>query len=285
MIIVEVSGGLGNQLYKYATAYAASRESGQSITIDRTIIDKVDFRDYELDGLCIEYAKEIVWDYQTGAVDRLLWNKAKRFFAVRGAKMMTETRGVCQYYPEITELAKRGKSLYLNGGWQNYHHFEQYKEDLVRMCDIRFTIGKKATALLCAIQSKNSVAVHVRRGDYVKLGFTIEDEYYRRALSALPEGLTEAHFFVFSDDMEYCRELFRDIPPRQITYVTHDEPRAGLTDFYLMRHCKHIVMANSSFSWWAAYTMKEKNARVICPDGGEKDPIRNSLYPAGWMIV
>ena len=285
MIYVDISGGLGNQLYKYATGYSVAKETGQELVLDKTLLDTVDFRNYELDGLKVQRREDISWNYKTDLLDRAIFNRIRRLANTNHAFLVKEDRGFCEFYPEIFDIGKKKKDIYLMGGWQNYRHFQKYKTDICRMCVPSFQLKKETLDILNNITSSESVAIHIRRGDYVKLGITLDKNYYLQALRIAKEKLKKPIFFVFSEDIEFCKELFSGIETDDVFYVEHREERNTIADFYLMRKCKHQIIANSSFSWWAAYTNENESKIVLCPDGGEKDLKRNGLYPNDWIIL
>lgn len=285
MIYVDISGGLGNQLYKYATGYSVAKETGQKLVLDRTLLDTIDFRDYELDGLKVHRYKDISWNYKTGFFDRAVLNRLRRLTDTNYAFLVRETRGACEYYPEIFDIGRRKKNIYLMGGWQNYRHFQKYRKEICQMLVPNFTLKGETSDILDDIEHSESVAIHIRRGDYVKLGITLDSKYYFEAVKITKERLKSPSFFVFSEDIGFSKELFSEFENDRFVYVEHQELRNTITDFYLMRKCKHQIIANSSFSWWAAYTNENDSKIVLCPDGGEKDAKRNGLYPDDWIIV
>ena len=118
------------------------------------------------------------------------------------------------------------------------------------------------------IKNSNSVAVHVRRGDYVskpkyrKILYVCRKKYYENALNFISERVENARFFVASDDPKWVRENFEG---KNITFM---EPSGHFEDFYLMSQCRHAVISNSTFSWWSAWLgeMRDHNRIIAAPD-------------------
>jgi hypothetical protein len=123
---------------------------------------------------------------------------------------------------------------------QNYHYFDKYRNEL------REIFGE-------GIRNINRVGIHVRRGDYVNNPFYTDfskTDYYERAMALFPGK----EFLIFSDDKEWCKTRFPNIE----TYSGKTE----LEDFNGLASCEGIIMANSSFSWWASYL---SSAKVVAP--------------------
>jgi hypothetical protein len=131
------------------------------------------------------------------------------------------------------------------------------------------------------LENDNTVAVHVRHGDYLqKLNkFPIQDiEYYDTAFSYFPD----ATFVVFSDDIKWCKENFKH---DKLIFI---ENEYDYIDLYLMSLCKHNIIANSSFSWWAAYLNTNSNKKVIAPKkwfGRDKKLKTENIYCDNWTII
>ena len=125
----------------------------------------------------------------------------------------------------------------------------------------------------------NSIAIHVRAGDYGTIHFPrLKAEYYKNALSLLPE----LPVYVFSDEIETAKKIFKGY---NFEYI---ETNNYIYDFYLMQQCKHFIIANSTFSWWAAYLGKHKDKIVIAPDvwfGGAMKIYTNNIYCKNWTII
>ena len=139
-------------------------------------------------------------------------------------------------------------------------YFDDYRED------IRLLYGDK-------IGHIDKVAIHVRRGDYVNNPFYVDltkTDYYQKAMAMFPNE----HFMVFSDDIEWCKqqEMFKGCSFSE----GHDE----IQDLNIMASCKGIIIANSSFSWWAAYL---SNAKVIAPKAWYADGVERTKCPSSWI--
>ena len=190
--------------------------------------------------------------------------------------------------------ANRLESCALTGWWQD--HVQYLDEPEIKEMLLKDFTPKSESADADWIRyrhmiadTENSVSVHVRRGDYLKLPHvfhTLGKDYYRAAVAKVRETVQEPKFFVFSDDIPRVQseDLF-DVP---VTYV---ETHSLLTDFQLSRSCQHNIIANSSYSWWAAYLNTNPHKNVVNPKLFWTIPEKQELYEtsprslAGWHLV
>lgn len=157
---------------------------------------------------------------------------------------------------------------------QDPKYFEGYEDDIKKL----FSEG---------IGYLSQVGVHVRRGSnpinpaepkysensfYVNLG---ETDYYDRAMALFPNE----NFLIFSDDPEWCKEKFQG-NNIQVMDMGND-----IIDFNLLASCKHIIMANSSFSWWAAYLCPNLSKKIIAPAKWYADGIQRTVLPKEWLQI
>lgn len=128
------------------------------------------------------------------------------------------------------------------------------------------------------ITSIDQVSIHVRRGDYVNNPFYTDlskTDYYEKAMAMFPGG----DFLVFSDNIDWCKqqEIFRG--------CEFAEGNDEVTDLNLMASCKHNIIANSSFSWWAAYLNPNPHKKVIAPKKWHPDGITRTAIPKEWTQI
>lgn len=126
--------------------------------------------------------------------------------------------------------------------------------------------------------SNSFVSIHVRRGDYVNNPFYVDltkTDYYQRAISMFPDS----KFLVFSDDIEWCKEYFKG------NKFFFSERNNELEDMNLMAACEHNIIANSSFSWWAAYLNKNTCKEIIAPKEWYADGVERTVCPSSWIRI
>lgn len=283
-VTVRLLGGLGNQMFQYAAGLALAERHGSKLRLDPSYIGFEAHRSYALDVLRVEAAVSRRRRVPMSVFERERLDRAivrLRFF---GARIEDEATHA---YDEHFEHAPAG--AYLIG----YRQVERYilpVEALLReqfqpreMGSVAETWGERIAA------TPNSVAVHVRRGDYVenettnRLFGVLEPDYYERAAAIVERaaGAGTFTYFVFSDDIAWCREQLR--LPGETEFVSG--ATAAHEDLHLMRLCRHNVIANSSFSWWGAWLGETPDSVVVAPkvwfENYEGDT--SETVPARWL--
>lgn len=178
---------------------------------------------------------------------------------------------------KIGNIQENGDNIVLDGYFQSYKHIMPFKEDIINEFKFKSNILDKCSNIIG--QYKNTVAVHVRRGDYVKLPhyWVVTPEYIQSALEYFTDD--EYTFLIFSDDIRWCKEVF----PEGVIFM---EGNNQFEDLCLMSLCDHNIIANSSYSWWAAFLNQNKNKKVITPNmwfSEYKD--LSDLYPQDWKRI
>jgi hypothetical protein len=190
------------------------------------------------------------------------------------------------FNPEVLEL-KDG--IHLEGYFQSEKYFKDV-EQVIRN-DLRFrkdAFGPEGAICKKQIVNLNSVGVHIRRGDYVtgKLHNMCNLAYYRRSIKYMQDQLVAPHFFVFSDDIGWCSE---NLHMSNCSFVDIKASRKNpIIDFQLMSSCKHNIISNSTFSWWAAWLNQNHEKKVIAPKRWFNDERMNDLalkdtIPDDWV--
>lgn len=151
---------------------------------------------------------------------------------------------------------------------QDYRYFDKYREEICQL------FGDW-------IYPRSEVGIHVRRGDYVDNSFYVnltKTDYYKKAIDLFPK---ETEFFVFSDDIEFCKEYFKDFKEK-LTFV---EGGTEISDFNWLASCSSQIMANSSFSYWAGYLNPNPNKTVIYPSEWFSDEVERVICPSTWQKI
>jgi Glycosyl transferase family 11 len=272
VIIVEVTGGLGNQMFQYALGKSVSTKLNVPLQLDVS-----GFERYELhNGFELERIFCIKTDYATNESVRKImgWQsmpEVRRFLSRKSMAQFRSKRLIVEPYNEYCEKINTvTQNVYLSGYWQSEKYFKSI-EKLIRN-DFSFKIPMDAENLRISseILSTNSVALHFRRGDYVSNPQTAtvhgvcEPEYYRAAIRYIEERVVNPYFFIFSDDIEWVRSNFKIAHPHQ--YIENNKVDRSFNDLRLMALCQHNIIANSSFSWWGAWLNANNVKIVVAPD-------------------
>lgn len=290
MILVRLIGGLGNQMFQYATGRAVSRRLGAPLLLDASGFEHYDLRRYELDELSIEAAVAGRDDLaRCGVVQRppALVNRALKALGMqRQANVLQEASFV---YDDRIESVRA--PAYLDGYWQSERYFSGIADVLRREFALKAPVDEANNAMAARIAGAGAKAVslHIRRGDYVNNPHTAQYhgvcslDYYRAAVEHIAERVSDPHFFVFSDDHAWVSENFK--LPYATTLVDINGADRGVWDMALMKACRHHVVANSSFSWWGAWLNPAEDKIVVAPQrwfSGASHDTRD-LIPSAWI--
>lgn len=283
MVIAHLSGGFGNQLFSFAFGYSLAQSRGEEFWIDTAMQDAPwFFRNPDILKLNIEYDKRITYKIGRAIPDRAVLNKLRFRHAVGWMTKKIKEQDFLseeEWFPVCR--AQKG-NIYIQGNWSMESLFLPVKGAILRMYTFKEPLKDGAEKIADNIQAvPNTVGVHYRRGDYVDIGVCMKPSYYRNAMDKMSAMIKDPVFYCFSEDLEWVREQFKDYP-YDIHYPQYDSDDKGMDDFRLLSLCEHQIIANSSYSWWAAYLNKNEDKKIICPcdwDGGWS----LALYPEEWI--
>lgn len=293
MVIVNIIGGLGNQMFQFAAARALALRKGVPL--------KLDVSGFATYGLHQSFELTHVFDIdidlaESKDVRRILgWQSRPRILSVfsrprfsvlRSNKLVIEPS--FHYWDKINEVPD---DCYLKGYWQTEKYFYDAAVAIRRDFVFHSPLDNKNAESAELISEVNAVSLHVRRGDYVSNPRTAEThglcsiEYYRAALKVIAERVPNPHLFIFSDDICWVRKnLPLDLPAH---YIDHNKREKSFNDMRLMSMCKHHIIANSSFSWWAAWLNPSTDKIVIAPRRwfNMSNHDTRDLYCPSWVVL
>ena len=291
-ITVLLRGGLANQMFQYALGLALAEKSRAQVVVDIAEIDRDAKRDYAL-GACSPPPRLVS---STGrwllglARATPLWNLCgSRWSAMLpGGPRIIREQGQA-FDPRVLSLAG---PLILDGYWQSEEYFKHCRASIEQAFDWSAVASREVPEwLVSAIEAPGSVAVHVRRGDYVREPATnafhgaCDPDYYARAAAIVREHVADPHFFIFSDDIDWA-EANLVLPGKQ-TPVRHALATPPHVDMWLMSRCRHAIIANSSYSWWAAWLTERPGKCIVAPRQWFRAPHMQSItpVPARWHVT
>jgi hypothetical protein len=192
--------------------------------------------------------------------------------------------------PITSELFDLSDNTYLSGYWQSEKYFRNIKEHLVEELSLFNLPSVENEKYLIEIFNTNSVSIHIRRGDYINDTSAINThgfcglDYYVNSISFIESKLSNPTYFVFSDDIDWARHNIKTKKNIFFIDTNFDKPEE---DLRLMLNCKHNIIANSSFSWWAAWLNQNKEKIVITPKKWFADSKKSSidLIPSEWLKI
>ena len=294
-IIAQLQGGLGNQLFQYATARALANRLQAHLELDTAWFEDayadVTKRDVHLSELRID--TRLIC--QTPLITR-----PKRIRRILQHFLPLTPYVYCEHRPysferQLSQIHPyQNQDLYLLGYWQSYKYFSPIREQLINEIRPRYDITSAYRPFLTQIQKTSAAMVHIRRGDYVNLsaaskvhGF-LGLEYYKRGMTTLLERNSDIQFFIFSDDLQWAQE---NLPfQKSITYIQVSPVATSASqELFLMSQCQYHLIANSSLSWWGAWLAHGNNAleKVISPKHWTNDRHTNwdDLLPHSWERI
>lgn len=161
---------------------------------------------------------------------------------------------------DVLDKLKNEENLYLEGEWQNWNYYLDIEDELRKKFTFKDNFVVDNADKVEAIRNSNSVSIHLRRGDYVNNpGYDLcGHNYYDNALMIIMQRVENPKYYIFSDDIEYARKFFENL-----TNAVFVISKTSKEDMQLMSMCKHHIIANSSFSFWAAYIGSGRNENEI----------------------
>lgn len=270
MIISKIRGGLGNQLFQWASGYALAQKNRTSLLLDTSVYERNKVRQYELAklGLELEFASN-------EQIEKL---QSTTFYK----------QPVFHFDPNFSDLSD-------NSFIRGYFCSEKYF--LKAATEIKSTLSKALPSailnssqqeLLDKIKTSNSVSMHIRRGDYAanesynNFFGTCPLSYYKDAIKTIFDKCgKDLNFFIFSDDLDWARaNLSLEF---ETQYADVNSGHDSYLDLLFMSQCKHNIIANSTFSWWAAWINTNQNKMVIAPKQWFKHNYREKAGQGVWI--
>ena len=272
MIFTKLMGGLGNQMFQYACAKAIAQKNETECFVDKSFLEDKNsgvtvFRDFEL--------------YLFPNIEAKIYSGGNV-----GVIPVTESFYHCDERLRDATLTD-DQNLYLTGYWQTYKYFESIESELKHEFSFPNITEEKTESLRQKILSENSVMINVRRGDYLtdSLFEDITLDYYDKCVSVIESKVDNPTFYVFSDDIEWCEKNFTD-EKYHIVDKTHAGPKY-IDYLNLMSSCKHQIIPNSTFAWWAAWLNQNESKIVLYPCKWFTDTNKDTkdLCPTDWIKI
>lgn len=254
-------GGVGNYMFQVAAAYAYAKRYDMHVGFN---------------------CSESIGQHQhVTTYDNNIFKDIDLYYVPQG-KDRRQTNEVGYHFTEIPDYP--GRNILLYGYYQSEKYFKDYEyeiRDLFMSYDIEMSDEIKGL-----LENENTCSIHVRRGDYLKSPDhhpTQSMNYYMKAIKKMPK---DSVFLIFSDDIEWCKQNFPDVPEK-FKFI---EGNKDYEDLYIMSHCKNNIICNSTFSWWGAWLNGNKNKTVVAPSvwfgpalAGTHDT--KDLYCENWIKI
>jgi hypothetical protein len=298
-LIVHLKGGLGNQMYQYAMGRYLSHRLNTPFKLDLSAYTESNEADQDTPRNYCLYRYNILEQLASGSeVDWRTGRKLPKLF-YKG------WRGINKFLPGFLKFSIyhnqpvsfnskfliTSKYAYIDGYWQSEKYFSGIRNVICKEFSLKQPFNQRNQAVVEEIESDNSVGIHVRRGDYVtnpvtnKFHGVCSLDYYHESIRRLTLMIQKPHFYIFSDDPVWVEQNLKIDAPT--TFVDWNGADGDYLDLILMSKCKHFIIANSSFSWWAAWLCSYIEKIVFTPRHWFRDAKINydDIIPQGWIRV
>jgi hypothetical protein len=300
VIYVQLKGGLGNQMFQYALGRHLALKNQTKLIVDTTYFDYIPKnsehfvkREYDLDIFNIDAeilepgkAKWLPY-YSNKGIHRLkhFIKKHLNLYKYKDDYLVLYEN---EYFSFDEEILGTGKNAYLIGYWQNEKYFKDIENQILKDFTFKSAFGEHVQDLAKEIADSNSVCLNIRRGDFVNNpvhGFVGMD-YASKAINCVREKTAIHKIYVFSDEIDWCMQNIKPDVPH--FFVTHDYAGRKFSSYlYLMTQCRHFIIPNSTFGWWAAWLSVNREKIVIAPKRWVNVPglDASDIIPEGWLTM
>lgn len=261
MITTKLMGGLGNMLFQIAAGYAVAKRSDQEYLLNTA------------------YTEIGHGHSRPQSPDKYLGDVFSRLNILNDNREVTR---IVEPSFSYNLIENQTTDCSLEGYYQSYKYFEDCENDIRDLFAPKDELIQKIHTQY-KVKGEETVAVHIRRGDYLPLAnfhHNLHISYYTNAIKLFPTGTT---FIIISDDIEWCKEVF--VGNKYVFTASHSD----VEDLYTMSECSHNIIANSTFSWWGAWLNSNINKLVIYPNKwfgpGNNHMSTLDLFPPSWVCV
>ncbi|MHB8206956.1 alpha-1,2-fucosyltransferase [Mucilaginibacter sp.] len=287
MIIVRLQGGLGNQLFQYAFGKKLAIQNHCELKIDTSFYRGQNLRSYLLYHFSIK--ENFATINECNELRERHFSKLNRLLRkyLKTKLNLIEEKSLL-FDPQYLKIKNY---TYLSGYWQSEEYFKDISAEIRAEFNVKTPTTIANQILLDQIVSCNAVSLHIRRGDFVidnavsEIHGTCGLEYYTDAAKLLASQITDPIFYVFSDDIPWAKKHLK--LSQMAIFVDINDGFTAFEDIRLMQHCRHNIIANSTFSWWGAWLNPNPDKIVVAPKIWFADPAMNlqsaSIVPDKWI--
>lgn len=308
MIYLEIAGRSGNQLFRYSFARKIQYYTQKKLYIDfhRVYEKKGQYWENSLKRFQISNYEEVdnkKFLYKNMSILQFLiyiFYKSGNVILKKNRKLLKRYQlfmqpllnrlGICflelGFFNYNIDKLKKNKLIYICGCFESEKYFNDIRDQLLQEFRPKKSLKQENEKMYKKMKNTNSVCISIRRGDFLNLDFynICDKNYYDKAIQYCKNNLDNPTFFIFSDDIEWCKENFK-INNSEVFFETgNDDVAEKLT---IMSTCKHFIISNSTFSWWAQYLGTYENKVVISPTRWYKsDDIDSELINKDkWILI
>jgi hypothetical protein len=299
MININIQGRLGNQMFQYAFARAVQKQmNGEQINIcfgeDGNLLQDFCVKDFiVLDNFQLNFIQKVV---------------IKFFLLIRRIKKITYKNRIAEHRIEIKYQKtlnffgiywltqgyydfsiKETKNTMLIGYFESSKYFSEITKQIKSEFVPKYDKLSSNYDLYKKIETSESVCLAIRRGDYIeddyvkKVAYVCSEDYYYKAIKKIKELVTKPVFFIFSNDIEWVKEKIELNTGIEVYYEDKNNP--AWETMRLMYNCKHFIISNSTFHWWAQYLSRNENKIVIAPNRWRNYECELAIYEPDWILI
>ncbi|MCL2832363.1 MAG: alpha-1,2-fucosyltransferase [Treponema sp.] len=285
-VIFLIDGGLGSQMWQYAIGKSIEQSCGMNVYFNMEF--------YEKSGKDLTGNNNRNWELDK-IFPNIKINKANKyeiiFYKVFLNQKFDRKNVITKYHSEVLTMAK---PRYLGQYYDNFKYFNQTGDFLHYLYSFDNKSFSTETIEFSNI-IKNTIcpiAIHIRRGDFLVIGGdkVTPSQYFYNSIEKMKSIInnknnSELTFFIFSNDIAYCKELFNKRCEKFI-FVDINTNDSGAQDMYLMSLCHHFILSASSFGWWAAFLSNNSEKTVIVPQKWRADELpedQGRMYLDNWI--
>lgn len=282
MIAVKLMGGLGNQMFQYAAGRRLALHHKTSLLVDLSHYDN-------------QPENEVPRFYEMGCFN-IKGKLTKQPVEEVGAKTRLGRRISFEVIKEKSllfdkKILEAPDNSLLIGHWASEKYFIDVADQIRQEFIFKDRLSAKKQPVERKIaQQNNSVSLQIRRGDFVShkgssnFHGTVPLSFYKEATAIIEKKISDPHYFVISDDPKWCRANLKGLTKYPMVFVDHI-PGTGQEDMNLMSQCRHNIIANSTFGWWAAWLNDNPDKVIISPASWFKDSAAQTkdILPKSWV--
>jgi hypothetical protein len=288
MKIVKFTGGLGNQMFQYAFLMALENYFNEQILVDVSAFKNRKERKFELNtifNIQLNIASPRDLRKVSYYLDNFNLNRVvKKIFKTKKTEFLEKAS-----WAYDTSVFENVENRYYIGSWMNVFYFNKIEDKIRESFSFKIPNDARNQKLLLEIKDKNAISIHIRRGDYLQIkGHLICGlDYYEAAIDFITQKVENPYFYVFSDDVAWCRKnLSLLFGSSENYFIDWNTGVNSYVDMQLMAACRHNILANSTFSWWGAWLNYNSDKIVIA----SKDWAVQCKYEKGhvlseWVIL
>jgi hypothetical protein len=277
MIITNIIGGIGNQLFQYYFGRKIADLNNTSLKLDNSGFESYSWHKFELNKFNLEYNIASKEDVEILLQDNFMSRGAQKFLPYYKRKFVKQN---VDFYD--SNLFKIKDNSYLEGYWQCDKYFLTMREKILSEITLKPKFkNEQFKDLKKDILKNNSISLHVRRGNYLDLKVPVcSIEYYESALNLISKFIEDFKVYIFTNDIEWCKDNFSG--KYNVKIISGHENIYDYHELILMSQCKHNIISNSTFSWWAGWLNNSPNKKIIYPKIA-KEMLNKDLFLENWV--